>query len=62
MHIENNIFENIFNTIMDVKTKSKNTVKACKDLQMLCNRPELHLILGEGESVFKPKALMWHLH
>ncbi|XP_042432996.1 uncharacterized protein LOC122019608 [Zingiber officinale] len=44
MHIEKNVFDNVFNTIMDVKDKTKDNAKARKDLEQLCSRPELHLI------------------
>ncbi|PKI31102.1 hypothetical protein CRG98_048501 [Punica granatum] len=43
MHIEKNIFENIFNTIMDILGKTKNNVKARMDLQEYCVRCKLHL-------------------
>ncbi|CAM8879644.1 unnamed protein product [Rhodiola kirilowii] len=44
MHIEKNVFENLFNTIMDVKGKTKDTgVKCRKDIAIYCHRPELEL-------------------
>lgn len=56
MHIEKNVFDNIFNTVMDVKGKTKDNLKARKDLQLYCNRPNLELkVRGDGKIV-KPKA------
>ncbi|CAM8954086.1 unnamed protein product [Rhodiola kirilowii] len=44
MHIEKNCFENLFNTIMDVKGKTKDDgVKCIKDIGLYCRRPELEL-------------------
>ncbi|KAL9665694.1 hypothetical protein QQ045_000013 [Rhodiola kirilowii] len=40
MHIETNVFENLFNTIMDVKGKTKDDrVKCRKDIKLYCRRP-----------------------
>ncbi|KAL0405750.1 UNVERIFIED_CONTAM: hypothetical protein Slati_3888900 [Sesamum latifolium] len=33
MHIEKNIFDNIFNTIMNIKKKTKDNLNACRDLK-----------------------------
>jgi hypothetical protein len=38
MHIEKNVFENIFNTVMDVKGKTKDNIKARLDVALFCNR------------------------
>ncbi|KAJ9562235.1 hypothetical protein OSB04_007395 [Centaurea solstitialis] len=54
MHIEKNVFENLFNTIMDT-TKTKDNIKARRDVEIYCNRPELH-IATSGNKVVKPKA------
>ncbi|CAM8910935.1 unnamed protein product [Rhodiola kirilowii] len=44
MHIKKNVFENLFNTIMDVKGKTKDDgVKCGKDIGLYCRRPELEL-------------------
>ncbi|CAM9000504.1 unnamed protein product [Rhodiola kirilowii] len=44
MHIEKNVFENLFNTIMDVKGKTTDDgVKCRKDIGLYCRRPELEL-------------------
>ncbi|KAK4383485.1 hypothetical protein Sango_2770800 [Sesamum angolense] len=41
MHIEKNVFENIFNIVMDIKGKTKDNLNAWKDLKIICNRSEL---------------------
>ncbi|KAL0433421.1 UNVERIFIED_CONTAM: hypothetical protein Slati_2676400 [Sesamum latifolium] len=43
MHIEKNIFDNIFNMVMDIKGKTKDNLNARQDLKSICNRPELEL-------------------
>ncbi|KAL0314988.1 UNVERIFIED_CONTAM: hypothetical protein Scaly_2900000 [Sesamum calycinum] len=43
MHIEKNVFDNIFNTVMDIKGKTKDNINASRDLKIICNRPELEL-------------------
>jgi len=43
MHIEKNFFDNIFNTVMDVKGKTKDNVKARMDLLEHYQGPELEL-------------------
>ena len=41
MHIEKNVFENIFNTVMDVKGKTKDNIKALfynrKNMELVCD-------------------------
>jgi hypothetical protein len=56
MHNEKNVFDNIFNTVMDMKGKTKDNLKARRDLEVYCYRPEL-LVLGAGTGrVSVPKA------
>ncbi|KAL9667674.1 hypothetical protein QQ045_002038 [Rhodiola kirilowii] len=56
MHIEKNVFDNLFNTIMNVKGKSKyNGIKCRKDLALYCSRPELECQTYR-EKLFGPKA------
>lgn len=55
MHIEKNIFENIFNTMMDVKNKTKDNIKSREDLKIFCKRPELESI-ESNERIVKPKT------
>jgi hypothetical protein len=55
MHIERNMFENIFNTVMDVKGKTKDNIKARMDRAMFCHRKNMELVYV-GSHVAKPKA------
>ncbi|XP_060177962.1 uncharacterized protein LOC132607901 [Lycium barbarum] len=55
MHIEKNYFDNLFNTVMDVKGKTKDNPKARLDLQEYCRRRELWL-QDKRNGVFKPKS------
>ena len=41
MHIEKNVFENVFNTVMNIEGKTKDNIKAREDLAMFCRRKEL---------------------
>ncbi|KAL0434385.1 UNVERIFIED_CONTAM: hypothetical protein Slati_2772800 [Sesamum latifolium] len=54
MHIEKNVFNNIFNTVMDIKGKTKDNLNARKDLKNICNRPELEV--DERRPNAMPKA------
>ncbi|CAM9000576.1 unnamed protein product [Rhodiola kirilowii] len=52
MHIEKNVFENIYNTVMNVKGKTKdNGIKCRNDIALYCNRPELQLRMNRGRMV-----------
>ncbi|XP_020229215.1 uncharacterized protein LOC109810217 [Cajanus cajan] len=55
MHVEKNVFDNIFNTVMDIKGKTKDNANARADLKDICKRPSLELIF-ENEMYKKPKA------
>jgi len=55
MHIEKNLFENIFNTVMDVKGKTKDNIKARLDLALFCHRKNMELVF-DGSRVAKPRA------
>jgi hypothetical protein len=55
MHIEKNVFENIFNTVMDVKRKTKENIKARLDIALFCNRKNMELVC-DGSRVAKPRA------
>jgi hypothetical protein len=55
MHIEKNVFENIFNTVMDVKGKTEDNIKARLDVALFCNRKNMELICDESR-VAKPRA------
>jgi hypothetical protein len=50
MHIEKNMFENIFNTVMDVKGKTKDNIKARLDIALYCK-----LVYDESR-VAEPRA------
>ena len=56
MHIENNFFDNIFNTIMDVKGKTKDIQKAKMDVIELCGPGDLKLVQLQNEKLTKPKT------
>ncbi|KAL0416844.1 UNVERIFIED_CONTAM: hypothetical protein Slati_3516300 [Sesamum latifolium] len=43
MHIEKNVFDNIFNTVIDIKGKAKDYLNGRKDLKIICNRPKLEV-------------------
>jgi len=48
MHIEKNVFENIFNTIMDVKGKTKDNIKARLDEALFYNCKNMELVCEES--------------
>ncbi|XP_039130890.1 uncharacterized protein LOC120267286 [Dioscorea cayenensis subsp. rotundata] len=41
MHIEKNVFENVFDTVMDVEGKTKDNAKSREDIKIYCKRKEL---------------------
>ncbi|KAL0430751.1 UNVERIFIED_CONTAM: hypothetical protein Sradi_0701100 [Sesamum radiatum] len=55
MYIEKNMFDNIFNKVMDIKGKTKDNVNVSRDLKIICNLPELEL--DERRSNIMPKAV-----
>jgi hypothetical protein len=55
IHIEKNMFENIFNTVMDVKGKTKDNIKARLDIALFCNHKNMELVCDESR-VAKPRA------
>jgi tRNA A37 threonylcarbamoyladenosine dehydratase len=55
MHIEKNVFKNIFNTGMDVKGKTKDNIKAKLDLALFCNHKNIELVC-DGSRVTKLRA------
>ena len=56
MHIENNVFDNVFNTAIDIKDKTKDNVKARMDLKEYCRWKELELHQLPNERYLKLKA------
>jgi hypothetical protein len=55
MQIEKNMFENIFNTVMDVKGKTKDNIKARLDVALFCNSKNIELVC-DGSQVTQPRA------
>jgi hypothetical protein len=55
MHIEKNVFENIFNTVIDVMGKTKDNIKARLDIALFYNRKNMELVC-DGSRVAKPRA------
>ena len=56
MHIEKNVFDNIFYTIMHVKGKMKDNPKAWADIKNICKHPLLELIEVSPKKILKSKA------
>ncbi|KAL0395435.1 UNVERIFIED_CONTAM: hypothetical protein Slati_4509700 [Sesamum latifolium] len=55
MHIEKNVFDNIFNTVMDIKGKTNDNLNVRKDLKIICNPPKLEV--DERRPNVMPKAV-----
>jgi hypothetical protein len=55
MHIENNVFKNIFNTVIDIKGKTKDNIKARMNIVLFCGRQNMEL-LNDGVCLEKPKT------
>jgi hypothetical protein len=55
MHIKKNMFENIFNTMMYVKGKTKENMKAKMNIPSFCHHKNMELVY-DGSQVVKPKA------
>jgi len=51
------IFDNIFNTVMHVKGKTKDNEKAKNDLKVYCKRRDLELKPQPNGKLLKPKAI-----
>jgi hypothetical protein len=43
MQIEKNVFENIFNTVMNMKGKTKDNIKARMDTTLFCHSKNMKL-------------------
>jgi len=56
MHIEKNVFDNIFHTVMDNSERTKDNEKARMDLKEYCRRSDLHLQQNADGRWIKPKA------
>jgi hypothetical protein len=57
MHIENNWFDNVFSTILDIHDKTKDTNNARRDMTELCDQPDLKLIDSISDNPLKPRAV-----
>ncbi|XP_028753509.1 uncharacterized protein LOC114713090 [Neltuma alba] len=55
MHIEKNVFDNLFHTVMDTKGKTKDNTQARMDLREYCRRIDDELVERRGKMV-KPSA------
>ena len=56
MHIEKNVFDNIFYTVMKVKCKMKDNPKARADMKNICKHPLLELVEVSPKKILKPKV------
>ena len=55
MHIENNVFGNIFNTVMDVKGKTNDNIEAKINITFFYHRKNIKLVYV-GSRVVNTKA------
>ncbi|XP_073275513.1 uncharacterized protein [Primulina huaijiensis] len=53
MHVEKNVFDNVFNTVCNIQGRTKDNAKTRADLVQMNIRPELH---PDGETGQYPKA------
>ena len=49
MHIEKNVFDNVFNTVLNVPGRIKDTTKSRQELQDLCRRPKYSMDEATGK-------------
>ena len=56
MHIEKNVFDAVFGTLMDLKEKSKDSLKSRHDMHHLCDRPRI-AVDPEHRTDTIPKAI-----
>jgi len=50
MHIEKNVFEQVINTVVNVKDKTKDDIRARKDMSTYCKRKRLDVqVVEEGD-------------
>jgi len=56
MHIEKNVFDNVFNIVMNVAGKTKDNEKARLDLPLHCLRGDLEMTPLPNRKMAKPKA------
>ena len=56
MYIDKNMYDNLFNSMMDIKGKSKDNIMARMDLKEYCKCIELKLMEVDNGRIHKPKA------
>ena len=56
MHIQKNCFDSVMNTFMNLKGKSKDTIKSRSYITLFYDRPHLH-VDNEGQAPFPPYTL-----
>jgi hypothetical protein len=56
MHATNGVFESIIGLLLDIPHKMKDELNACKDLQVLGIREELHQQERSNGNVYLPPA------
>jgi hypothetical protein len=57
IHVEKNVFENIFNSVMNVKGKRKNNDKARKYVGLYRRRNDLLLVETSNDKLLKSRAM-----
>ncbi|CAH9097537.1 unnamed protein product [Cuscuta europaea] len=62
MHTEKNVFDNIFNTVMDFKGKTKDGLASRKDMTIWCDRPELSVDLEYQGNNIPKQSTKSHKH
>ncbi|XP_063942632.1 uncharacterized protein LOC135150300 [Daucus carota subsp. sativus] len=56
MHVEKNVFDNVFSTVMNVPGKIKDNDKARLDMKDICKRPALEIHESSNGKSVKPQA------
>jgi hypothetical protein len=54
MHIEKNVMNNIIGALLNMKGKTKDNLKTCKDLNKMGLRPKLHHITKDNGKIYVP--------
>ena len=49
MHLEKNLFDNLFNTVLNIHGKTKDTLKSRQELNTYCRWPELDQLASTGK-------------
>ena len=58
MHIEKIFFNNIFNTVMNVRSKTKDNEKARMDIGLYCRQKDLELKSEANGKLLKPLQII----